>query len=475
MGGSTGGIPTPGFNYDGRGGNSASDLFGATPGGDLLGYGPNRGGAFGLTGTPPSLPSYVGLTNPDGTPYKAPTAAQVGTPAGYTAQGYNATQLGNPSLASLDRSGLQSYTDFATGTGDSPWAQASLNQEALGTQGQRDQLASQTAGAVQQGTDRLAMGGGISGGSAERLATAGATGGLLARQGLEKGSLDRQAGIRTQDAAARQGFLQGLPGQDLAAAGFDQRNSDIVNRFSETNALAQNQAAGSNAAAANTAAASNAGAQNQAAQFNANATNAQNQNNMGTAETEAQRRSNFDQQNYQTQAGIYGGANLAAATAAQGAGKKGSSFVCSELRARGRMTLRESKEMTDFMLRGLPQRADFFAWYFQNGDRLIKMAKLVGVDWDDVKRATVADVLKLIHQGKEVEAQNAYVAAVARLNMHLGLPMGPMDHSIRKPGRVKSLLALPRVFLLPQTWAWMNAQLEFRLTRTLKKLRRKVA
>ncbi len=254
----------------------------------------------------------------------------------------------------------------------------------------------------------------------------------------------------------------------------------MVNRFNELNATNANQAAQYNAGAQNSAGQYNAGAQNQVDLANQAALNQGHQFSATQAQNEAQSQRDFAQQNYQTQAGIYGGQNLAGSTvaSANAAGKKsGTSFVCSELRRRGLMSLRESKEMTDFMLRGLPQRADFFAWYFKGGEHLLGVARqfIASNEWRAIKNETVDAVLVLIHRGKELEAQNAYIQAIARLNVQLGLPMGPMKESIRRPGLLKSLAALPLVFAMKSTWRWARDHYGEKTSRRMKKHLRKVA
>jgi hypothetical protein len=420
-------------------------------------------GAEGLQnpGAAPPLPEYQNLKNPDGTPYTPPGTAQAAAPEAAIAQ-----RMGDPRFGQLDQSGLNRPRDLAFGQGDTGWGALMKQQNGLQTANARDAAERGSASSTQSAVDALSMNGGITGGSRERLAGAGIESRNQALQGVTRDSMGRDLQIGIQDQSRRDAAASALPGQQLAAAGFDQNNAGIQNSWDAANTAAQNNFSQFNASNQNANNQFNAGLQQQGNQFGAT-----------QAMTEAQRRSNFDQQNYQSQAGIYGGIAQGNSTIqAAAAGKdSGSSFICTELRRQGLMSVKESKRMLDFMLRGLNSRADFFLWYFSNGEMLIKACLARGQDWESIKPQFVDEIIALVKADKEVEAQDAYIKAVELLNICHGHVMGKMPKSLYGHGKLKHFIAFPQLFLLPSTWRWLNGFTRSQVERKVRKLTRRYA
>lgn len=118
-------------------------------------------------------------------------------------------------LPQLNNSPLQSLEQYGQGTGDSPWAQAQLQQEQL-LNGQRQGAAgSQAQSTTQNAMDNVAAHGGLSTGAAERIGTAGNNSMLAAKQGVAAQDQQANLGIRSTDAQNRLGVLENLPGQEV--------------------------------------------------------------------------------------------------------------------------------------------------------------------------------------------------------------------------------------------------------------------
>lgn len=434
------------------------------PGGQYLGIGAaanHAQPAYMDPGQRPQLPGYQPLTNTDGSAYQGYSSTQLSNPQAFTPQ-----MLADPRYGQTDGSGLAAQKALATGTGPTAWGSLQQQQNDQTTAAQRNSAEGTAASSAGMAQDQLAMSGGLTGGAAERTGLAGMQNRDQALQGVARDDASRKLTTSIADQGRRDTAASALPGEQLAAGQFDMQNAGI-----------QNAANAANVGATNSAGQFNAGRQDTANQFNATAANNAGQFNANMDETEAQRRSSFDQSNYGSQAGIYGGISQGNATiaAAQAGKKSGSSFICTELRRQGLMTASESKFMLDFMLRSIRSRADFFLWYFKNGETLIRHCKERGEDWARVKRNSVDFIIALIHAGREVDAQNAYIQAVELLNISHGHVMGKMPKSIYGNGKIKHYIALPQVFMLKSTWRWLNEFMTAKVEKKISKLSRRIA
>lgn len=192
---------------------------------------------------------------------------------------------------------------------------------------------------------------------------------------------------------------------------------------------------------------------------------------IGNQITEGNQVNAYNQNLYNQQMTAYG-ANQTANAQVQAASQGGSSFICTALREAGLMTDRESLRMTRFMLGAILSRADFFAWYFSRGKGAIEMAKRQNFDFSLIKEQYVDQILATEKEHGTVLAQSSYIMKAGSFcNQFLG-ECGYRD-SMAQTGWLKSALALPKVFLLPQTWVWMKSYLGAKLERRVTKIYRK--
>lgn len=192
----------------------------------------------------PKLPSYV-PTNGPGT--------QV-TFQGYMPQ--EDQQLSN--IPQLNTAPLTQLQNFASSTGDSPWAQAQLT-ALQQSQGQAmGAAANQAQSAGTAATDAAAARGGLSTGALQNLAHNNANNATMASQNVIGQGIAAQQQIRSQDASNKLAALSNLPGQEVqalepaiqeqslwqAAAGQNQAQQQQANEYNSglnvQNALGQN-------------------------------------------------------------------------------------------------------------------------------------------------------------------------------------------------------------------------------------------
>ncbi len=135
----------------------------------------------------------------------------------------NLTTQWGPDVTS-DQRGMDAYRNMALGTGPSPWASAQLDKQKLDEQGLNQSAQEQNASAGAQARSGLASKYGLSSGANASLAKQQMRDQAKALQNVGFQGAQARAGIGAQDATNRQGFLQGLPGQDLAQANLAMQN-----------------------------------------------------------------------------------------------------------------------------------------------------------------------------------------------------------------------------------------------------------
>lgn len=292
---------------------------------------------------------------------------------------------------------LQQFGKEAGRTGPSSWANLAQGQQDKYQTDAQSKAASTAAGNAAESRDQLAMRGGLDSGARERI----------------QRNQSRDYMNMTQNASntrANNGMQIGM--------------NDEQNRVQQLGMMPQmvNQANQGNF---------------QKAGLDFNANTAENAFNLGK----------FHEQN-----AAYGANENSKATASSG----GSSFICTALRKHGLMTPKETVIMTNFMLRGLKTRADFFAWYLKKGRKAVELAERQRYDFSAIKERYVDDIIALIQAGKEEEAQNLYVnRAGTFVRWFLGAE-AQYNKSLEKKNVVRSLLALPSVLLAPEAQAWVK-------------------
>lgn len=118
----------------------------------------------------------------------------------------------------LDQRGLNAFRDRALAApGTSAWEQMMRQQQGTQQLGAQEQASAQGAQAAAQARTSLAMRGGLSGGSAERLARDQANNQLMANQGIARSGEQANQNIGIQAENQRLQALGQLPGMDLAA------------------------------------------------------------------------------------------------------------------------------------------------------------------------------------------------------------------------------------------------------------------
>jgi hypothetical protein len=111
--------------------------------------------------------------------------------------------------------GYKKFQQEALRTGPSEWANLMLQKQQLEEQNLRSQAARQSQAAMNQGFGQLAMRGGLSTGSRNRLAASGMRDLLAARQQATRQGLDQRLGIGTTDEEKRQQQLLQLTNADV--------------------------------------------------------------------------------------------------------------------------------------------------------------------------------------------------------------------------------------------------------------------
>ncbi len=283
------------------------------------------------------------------------------------------------------------------GMNGSPWTQMMLSRQGVEQAQARQEADQRSASAQAQAQAQMQARGGMDSGARMRLAMGG-------------------------------NYAQMQAGQNVARQGEVSRY-DIRGKGEDRRSQALNQALG--ISDARTAAGTQAG------QFN-----------IANALKEKQQQEAAKLAQYHEQASMYGAGKTADATENA---DSGSSFICTALRAHGLMSLRETVIMTKFMLRGLWQRADFFAWYFRHGKKAIEMAERQNFDWAAIKNRFVDEIIALIPEDEEL-AQTVYIGRA--VGFVKGWTGAPTPDGVLKTGMWKSLRALPSVLILPSTWKW---------------------
>lgn len=157
----------------------------------------------------------------------------------------------------LDKTGLNEIQNRALSKGPSAWAQMAGQQAETQAQQQRSQ-AGQAAGQAQaDARSGLAMRGGLSSGSRERLAASGANNQMNAMQNIGAQAATAKQNIGLQDEQQKQQMLMQLPGMQLAALQPEMQKAG-----------AWQQMAGQEQALGNQRDLANMSAENQANQFN---------------------------------------------------------------------------------------------------------------------------------------------------------------------------------------------------------------
>lgn len=205
-------------------GSTVGAVFGGIPGmiiGNKLG--PQSGGQSQVGGyeVAPSDPTFTSDLNPDGS-----------LKSQYSANWNNVT---------ADPSGLNAYTQMALGTGPTAQAQAQLVQQGLAQQQQMQGVQQQGDAQNAAAQNSLAQKYGLSSGSQASLAKANMRNQMTGQQNVGAQGAQARALIGANDAANRNQFLQGLPGQENAAAQTQMQNEGMglqAQEANNTNALA---------------------------------------------------------------------------------------------------------------------------------------------------------------------------------------------------------------------------------------------
>lgn len=146
----------------------------------------------------------AGGVNPDGSPVAPEFQSMIDPETGRLKGGLQMSLEGVP--------GYEDFTEFATGTGPSRFAQAAQEELGLKAAMERDRATREAQQAYGMARGNMAMRGGITTGSSERLARNAMTDAMEGRQRVRGGEMSGLASILTQDAGARQGALRDLVG-----------------------------------------------------------------------------------------------------------------------------------------------------------------------------------------------------------------------------------------------------------------------
>lgn len=178
-------------------------------------------GDQGLDNILAARPGYQGITDPGGNLYgqfkiNAPASQQ---PWLKNAIGDSNNNNGVTGDISNAHNSLGQLSDMASSSGMTPYGQAQLNQLDVLRGQHLDAARGAAGGATATAMDNVAMRGGLSGGAAERMQTAGALNGANAAQNVYAQDAVARAGVGAQDAGFKQNLLTALPGMEMASAG----------------------------------------------------------------------------------------------------------------------------------------------------------------------------------------------------------------------------------------------------------------
>lgn len=160
------------------------------------------------------VPAFQGLTGPDGKllpQYQLNAKGDIGYNSNLDA--LNAKLNG----INLNRQPLDQLEQYASSTGNSPWADLQLQQEALQRGQQMDSTAAGNNSGIAKAYSGLATRGGVSAGARERIATQGAKDLMTSRQGVNQAGDTARLGIMSTDAAQKLATMQQLPGMEINA------------------------------------------------------------------------------------------------------------------------------------------------------------------------------------------------------------------------------------------------------------------
>ncbi len=147
---------------------------------------------------------------------------------------------------SLDRSGLNAFRGSAMRQGASPWADMATAKSYVDQAGSQDSLRHTAMSDTATAQGNLAMRGGLRSGAAERVQTGGNRDAMNGQVELAKTGMSNRAQIGINDEQNRVTQLGMLPGMDLQASGFGQKESNNQNEYNlgQYNNLATTIAAG---------------------------------------------------------------------------------------------------------------------------------------------------------------------------------------------------------------------------------------
>lgn len=138
-------------------------------------------------------------------------------------------------VGQLDPSKLEGYQATkkeAMRTGPSAWAQLQLQQQEMERQAQMEKAAVQAGSGAAMARSGIAMRGGLSSGSRERIATSSARDLLNARQGVGRAAASNKLNLMSTDEQNRLGMLKDFTGQET---GLQKYNLDMGNKQNEFN------------------------------------------------------------------------------------------------------------------------------------------------------------------------------------------------------------------------------------------------
>lgn len=179
--------------------------------------------------------------NPDGSPMKPAYNSQL------NADG-TMKDVYTYKPATLDASTLDSYKQFkdqATATGLSPWATMQKQLLDKQTQDQKQTAGAQSMQAGAQARSGLAMRGGLSDATRERLATSGQRDLMSTNQNINRTSSTNLLNLGAQDAQMKQQMLGTLLNTDVGIDEYNIGNTNTGSQYNIKNELQQQDAANS--------------------------------------------------------------------------------------------------------------------------------------------------------------------------------------------------------------------------------------
>ncbi len=313
----------------------------------------------------PNSPEYLGSTDANG---QLQDKYKLGT---YKVNSFD--------QVNADPTGLNKIKEQAYNQGPSAWAQL-MNQQQSTNQGTAmDASAKQNSGANAMAMSGLASRGGLSGGSAERLAMNSQKNNAFNQNSILRQGLTDKQNIGLQDQTQKASLLKSIPGMDMDVANLKMQNNAFQNNINQYNTSMQEKSD----------------------QYNSTA-----------AMTDQQNKNSFNQNTYDQQMKDYAAGKQSDAD--KYAADHQSSWLCTEANKTMHFYGPQKKALADFLRSSLKLDRETVRFYLTRCQTLVERMKEKQANW--VANAVfVLQIIDLTQKGKLEEAYDYYCDHTIRM------------------------------------------------------------